>query len=148
MAKKYTKKKLQALGENELLEVALKEFGIPVGDDWDADRIINEIMEAATAEQEREMEAAEKDDSERKVRIKILNGDGPDGTGDVFYGVNGRQCLAKRNEEIVVPESHYFALTVGCVQTVFDRQKDDQGIERMISREVPRFNVQFLGNAD
>lgn len=145
---KYTKAKLKKLDGAQLNEVAMSEFGIVVADDWDDDRVINEILEAQTVEQERELEEQASATDGRKVKFIIHNGEGVNGKSDVFFSHNGRQYLAKRNKELILPEAHLSALT-DAITTVYEDEADENGkVIARVPRNVPRFNAQILGYVD
>lgn len=143
--KKWTKAQLKKLGENELQELAMIEFGLVPGDDWGADRMISEILEAATVAHENELEQTASASSGRRVRVRIANGDGVNGKSEVFFGHNGRQYLAKRNVPIELPEEVLSALN-DAVVTTFEDETDDEGkVIKRVPRDVPRYNIQILG---
>ena len=78
-----------------------------------------------------------------KVRIKINEDSSLNGTGNVYVRVNEYEALIKRNAEVEVPAPVYQMLTQA-IETKGIQNPDGS----LTFRDVPSYNITYLGEAD
>lgn len=78
-----------------------------------------------------------------KVRIKINEDSSLNGTGNVYVRVNEYEALIKRNAEVEVPAPVYQMLTQA-IETKGLQNPDGS----LTFRDVPSYNITYLGEAD
>jgi len=71
--------------------------------------------------------------AQKRVKLRIPSTEAIGGKDDVYVGVNGVGYLIKRDEDVSVPESVYFALD-DAKQTIFKQEKDGSLSPRKVHR--------------
>lgn len=95
----------------------------------------------ATAELPKQLEIPVR--KHKKIKIKIHEDTTVNGRGDVYVRVNEYEALIKRNTEVEVPLPIYLML-MNAIETKGIQNPDGT----LDYRDVPAYNVTYLGEAD
>jgi hypothetical protein len=97
-----------------------------------ANAAVKQVREAAAQTAKAEAVAFQEVRSDARIKVKILNGAGPQGRKAVFACVNGQEYMIPREKEVDIPRCVYAALL---------NAKDFDPTEGV---EVARHNVQVI----
>ena len=99
------------------------------------------LVVEATAELPKQLEIPIR--KHKKIKIRINEDTGLNGTGDVYVRVNEYEALIKRNTDVEVPLPVYQML-INAIETKGQQNKDGS----LTFRDVPSYNVTYLGEVE